>query len=181
MSEDRSNRYRRKNYDRVSVLIEKPGRMLIDVLALREGLPKTELVRRALLARAGLRMLPYPSELAEELAAVKTQEEAAKAIRRLQNHETADEIKQHIINKLSPEGDDAEFTIQMDKADAFDLRHDFEEITEALAVVPDDLFADPVTVKLTGRQIGILRRFLANIEPVPQNGDDEKAADHNGL
>lgn len=179
MSEDRSNRYRKNNYDRVSVLIEKPGRLLIDVLALREGLPKTELVRRSLLARAGLRMLPYPDELAEELANVSTQEEAAKAVKRLQAHEMADEIKHHIINKLSPEGDDAEFTIQVDSADAFDLRHDFEEITAALADVPDDVFADPVTVKLTGRQIGILRRFLANIKPL--HDDKEKTGDHNGL
>lgn len=166
MSEDRSNRYRKNNYDRVSVLIEKPGRKLIDLLALREGLPKTEVVRRALLARAGLRILPYPEDYDKFAADVTTQEDARKAVKRMQAHEMADEIKQHIINKLSPEGDNAEFTIQMDSADAFELRHDFQEITDAMADVPSDVFADPVTVKLTGRQIGILRRFLANIEPL---------------
>lgn len=166
MSEDRSNRYRKNNYDRVSVLIEKPGRKLIDLLALREGLPKTELVRRALLARAGLRILPFPQDYQDRVGEPTTQAEARKAVKRLQAHEMSDEIKKHIINKLSPEGDNAEFTIQMDSADAFELRHDFQEITDAMADVPSDVFADPVTVKLTGRQIGILRRFLANIEPL---------------
>lgn len=162
----RVDRHRKENFDRVSLLVEKGGRRLLQAMAIREGVSMTEMLRRAILARAGLRMMPYPEKL-EELAGIETEEEAQAAIRRLQAHEMSSEIIQHLIDVLSPESDETGFSVRMDHADIFEFRDAVAKIDKAIqAQHPQDHpAAPPVTVHLTGREVGILRRFLANIIP----------------
>lgn len=162
---ERVGAYRRNNFDRVTILAEKGGRELYRVLALREGISMTEMIRRAVLARAGLNMLPWPDTLAK-LKEVKTQEEARRAVRRLQNHEESDEILKHLLDELGTEPPTAEYTTVMDHADIAEFREAVQRINAAIeAEGPEDsVFAKPVTVKLSGREIGIMRRLLSNIE-----------------
>lgn len=163
----RVDEHRRANFDRVSILVDKGGRQLFRVLALREGVSMTEMIRRAVLARAGLRVLPYPDAL-EKLEGITTQEEARVAIRKLQMHEEADEIKTHIIDSLSAEPAKAEYITYMDHADMCEFDEAARRIDAAMeAADPEndmDLFSPPVAVKLKGREIGIMRRMLANIQ-----------------
>lgn len=77
---------RKQNYDRFSVLTEKGGNQILRVLALREGVSIAEMIRRAILARGGLRMLPYPDTLAD-LEKVTTKEEAEAALVMIQERE----------------------------------------------------------------------------------------------
>ena len=77
---------RKANYDQISFLIETGGRELIRVLALREGCSGSEVIRRAVLARAGIRQLPYPDKL-QMLDGVSNAKDAETAIGELQKAE----------------------------------------------------------------------------------------------
>ena len=178
----RVDAHRRKNFDRLSVLIEKGGRELYRVLALREDCSTTEMIRRAVLARAGLRVLPYPDQL-EELKTVETYRDAHTAIRRLQHREEANEIIDHLLQELGGEAATADYDITLDHSDVCEIREAMRKISAAIGEdLPPDDFAPPVTVRLKGRDIGVIRRMLANIEPAtPQDHDEPKDADHNIL
>lgn len=167
---ERVDKYRKANFDHVSLLVEKGGRRLLHAMAIREGVSMTEMLRRAILARAGLRMMPYPDKL-EELTGIETQEEARVAIRKLQAHEESSEIIQHLINKMSPEKDEAGFTVRMDHADIYELRDAMARINAAIEAEgpPSSPMDDSISVRLTGREVGILRRFLSNI--IPDRGE----------
>ena len=174
----RVQRQRKENFDRVSVLIEKGGKHLLRVLALREGVSIAEMIRRAVLARGGLRMLPYPADLAK-LETVTTQEEAQRAVYQMQNNEYVVEVYRHISEALGGEPAQAEYTTTMTHGDIADFRNAVQRIEAAIeAAGPgDSVFSPPVEVKLYGREIGIMRRMLANIERIdnatPQAEDGE--------
>lgn len=167
-------KHRKANYDRFSLLVEKGGRRLLQAMAIREGVSVTEMLRRAILARAGLKMMPYPEEL-EKLDGIETAEEARKAILRLQAHEMSSEIMKHVIDRLSPEKDAAEFTVVMDAADIADFRDAVSKIEKAIEAEGPTLhpMAPSVKVRLTGREVGCLRRFLSNIIPDRERTIDE--------
>lgn len=163
----RVQKQRRENFDRVSVLIEKGGKHLLRVLALREGVSIAEMIRRAVLARGGLRVLPYPAEL-EKLESVTTQEEAQRAVYQMQNNETATEVMRHLSEALGGEPAQAEYTTTMTHGDIASFRNAVRRIEAAIeAAGPgDSVFSPPVEVRLYGLEIGIMRRMLANIERI---------------
>ena len=163
---ERVDAHRKKNFDRISVLVDKGGKELYRVLALREDISVTEMIRRAVLARAGLKALPYPDDLAE-LEKVETYKHAWQSIRRLQLKEEADEIYANLIDELSTEPSEAVFTTKLNHADIAEFREAVTKIEAAIeeAGADDSVFSPPVTLKLKGREIGILRRLLSNIEP----------------
>lgn len=158
---------RKENYDQVSFLIEAGGRKLIRALALREGCSGSELIRRSILARAGLRMLPYPDDL-DSLDSVQGKEDAVSAVHRLQNRETASDVMEHLADALGAERSESRYTASMTHADIAELRNAFQKIEQAIQKEhpADDVFAPPVTITLTGLEIGTLRRMLSNIELV---------------
>jgi len=166
----RVDRHRKDNFDRVSLLVEKGGRRLLQAMAIREGVSVTEMLRRAILARAGLRLMPYPEEL-EKIGEIETEAEARAAIRKLQAHEESSEIIQHLIDVLSPESNGTGFSVRMDQADIYEFRDAVARINKAIEAEgpPTTPMGDPVTVHLTGREVGILRRFLSNI--IPDRGE----------
>ena len=166
---------RKQNYDRFSVLTEKGGNQLLRVLALREGVSIAEMIRRAILARGGLNLWPYDTDM-QELAKITTREEARSAVFFMQNRENAKEIMRHLVDELGPEPSNAEYITRMDNADIAEFREAVNKINAAIeAEGPEDsVFAPSVTVKLYGREIGIMRRMLANIERVPQDTDTKK-------
>lgn len=160
---ERVDKYRKNGFDRISLLVERGGRQLIRAMAVREGVSMTELLRRAILARAGLRMMPYPEKL-DGFDKIETADEAHTAIRKLQMNEESSEIIQSIIDNLSPEGPQKGFTVQMDHSDIFEFEDAMKTIGKAIeAEKQDRQSGPPVTVHLTGREVGILRRFLSNI------------------
>lgn len=158
-------RQRKEAYDQISFLIDKGGRSLLHCLALREGIGISELIRRAILARGGLRMLPYPDVL-KDLETITTEEEAKAAVYRMQAHENGSEIKQDVLDHLAPEPLSAEYKTRMDHSDISEFRYAVQKINAAIEKEKpsDDVFGDPVWVELNGREIGILRRLLSNIE-----------------
>lgn len=177
----RVQKQRRENFDRVSVLIEKGGKHLLRVLALREGVSIAEMIRRAVLARGGLRALPYPDTLAK-LETVTTQEEAREWVYAMQNNEEANEVIRHVTSALAGEPEHAEFTTTMTYADISSFRHAVQRIEAAIeAEKPEDsVFAPPIEVKLYGREIGIMRRMLANIERIDNATPQAEDGDING-
>jgi hypothetical protein len=177
----RVQKQRRENFDRVSVLIEKGGKHLLRVLALREGVSIAEMIRRAVLARGGLRMLPYPAELAK-LETVTTKEEARRAVYRLQSNEESVEIVRHVLAGLADEPEHAEYITTMDHADIASFRDAVRRIEAAIqAEKPEEsVFAPPIEVKLYGREIGIMRRMLANIERIDNATPQAEDGDING-
>ena len=62
-------KHRRVAFDRISTLIDKGGKYLLHAQAIREGVSVAEMLRRAVVARCGLRMVPYPEDL-DKLAEV---------------------------------------------------------------------------------------------------------------
>lgn len=146
---------RARTYDRITTLIDKGGSNLVRALALRENVSIAELMRRAILARAGLRLLPYPDKL-EELAHVKDQESAKKEIRSLQTAEISGEIVRHVLEELAAEPPAAAFVVQSDDVEKDELRFVLKRISDAAE--------QPGAIKLSGMEVGTLRRFLANIE-----------------
>ena len=165
MATDESNRvarHRKYNCDRITTLIDKGGKHLLRAQAIREGVTVAEMIRRSILARTGLRMLPYPEDL-EKLAEVRTAEEAKDAIIHLQNKEEKDEIIHHVLQAISPEPDDAKYTFSENTVQACR-----RTLLLAAGVSLDDVVeilkkpAEPVI--LDGLDIGNLRRMLANMK-----------------
>ena len=159
----RVQQHRKQYFDRVSCLIEKGGNALIGVLAIREGVKKAEVIRRAILARAGLRLMPYPEDL-DELAAVETQEEAYAAILRLQANEESGEIITHLLmEELAPEPDSAKYQIKVDHDTRCTLLRLAGYSNKEIADMLKNRWGDEENVTVSGYEVGHIRRMLANI------------------
>ena len=159
---ERVAEHRRKNFDRISLLLEKGGRELVRVLALREDCTGAELCRRAIIARAGLRISPYPDQI-QKLEEVHTQQQAQAAIMRLQGSEMASETVQHIIDNLSSEPSTGQFVAFLSKADIAELSFAMQQIQSAISATQKSTKKETIAVKLSGQSVGVLRRFMANL------------------
>ena len=77
---------RKVHYDQVSFLIPKGGRRLLRALGIKERCTAADVIRRAILARAGLERIPKESEL-QKLDAAETPREASDALKYCQTVE----------------------------------------------------------------------------------------------
>ena len=77
---------RKIHYDQVSFLFPKGGRRLLRALGIKERCTAADVIRRAILARAGLERVPNESEL-EKLDAAETPKDAAAALKHCQTVE----------------------------------------------------------------------------------------------
>ena len=161
----RVDEHRRKYFDRISSLIEKGGNFLINVLAIREGVTKAEVIRRSILARAGLRSMPFPDDL-NALEEVETKEEAEYAIMHLQRKEEKNEIINKLLQELSPEPDSAKYNMKIDHDTRRCLLHlagySDPEIVELLKT----RWGEEQNITASGFDIGHIRRMLANIQHI---------------
>ena len=164
----RVEEHRRKYFDRISLLIEKGGNALVNVLAIREGVTKAEVVRRSILARAGLRSMPFPDDL-KALAEVETQEEADYAIMHLQRKEEKNEIINKLLQELSPEPDSAKYKMKIDHDTRKCLLHLAGYSDSEIAELHKNRSGEEENITASGFDIGHLRRALANIQYI----DDE--------
>lgn len=144
---DRVDRHRKENFERISILGEKGTKKLLKAASLREGISVTEFIRRAILARIGLRIMPYPDRLSI-IDNIVSADEADKAIRTLQNAETSKEILSKVLDALSPEGNGKVFNLSDEET---------QELTSVLMLVKN-------RHSISGYEIGILRRILSNIQ-----------------
>ena len=154
--------HRDKYCDRLSLTMERGGKELVRVLTLRDDCTITEEFRRAILNRAGLRVMPYPDQL-EQLKEVEMPKEAHAAIMRLQDAETASTSRQHIVDSLAAEPSTREYKAILRDSDTVDLYAAITQIKMALdsAMIIDH--RQPVSFELSGRGLCALRRLLANV------------------
>ena len=159
----RVDEHRRKYFDRISSLIEKGGNALINTLAIREGVTKAEVIRRSILARAGLRYMPFPDDL-KALEEVETQDEAEYAIGHLQRKEEKDEIIKQLVEKLSPEPDSAKYNMKIDHDTRRSLLHLAGYSDPEIAELLKNRWGEEQNITASGFDIGHIRRMLANIQ-----------------
>lgn len=148
--------HRKRYFDQVVVLLEKGGRTLYRVLALRHGVNASEYMRRAALSYSGLNALPYPDDLTA-LEAVKTREEAEAAVYRLQAAEIHNAALGKVIAQAAPEADRKTFELTIPQEDLTQLR-------AALDRQPAPEPGTALKICLTGREMRMLRRILANAQ-----------------
>lgn len=159
----RVNQHRKYNCDRITTLIDKGGKYLLHAQAIREGVTVAEMIRRSILARAGLRMLPYKPDL-DALAEVHTPEEAEQAILRLQAKEEKDEIIKKVLRELAPEPDDAEYMLKVDHDTRCALLRMAGLTDQQIADLLRDQWGKDEEITGTGFDVGHLRRLLANMK-----------------
>ena len=157
-------RTRKENFDRVSVLIEKGGNFFLRALAIREGTSIAEFIRRAILARAGLRMLPYPEEL-DQLSDIETQKEAEYAISHFQRREVTDQSYADLVNSVSSEPTDCDYQISLSKDDAVAMQSMIARINADITTqeLSGNDAGQEITLTITGDELAIVRRSLANL------------------
>ena len=156
----------RQNYDQVSFLAEKGSRDLLRVVAMREGVTVSELLRRCILSAAGLNVFPPPSDL-EDLAAIETSKDADAAILKMQSKENlSDDLEEHknkhkndrYISTLNPD----EWELILGIGDRID-----EELTAQTKVIQEhpsgDAMFSSIQITMTSLELAQLHRIVANI------------------
>ena len=158
----RVNTHRSKYFDQQPVLLEKGGKGFYKTLANYRGLTVSEMIRRAVLHDAGLNVLPYPKEL-ETVNNLDDRQTINIRLRHLQNVERC---HPEIYDALSDDSLSQRFVVGLDQADAnalLDLCYSIQD-----SILNGDDPVDPVAgnraVILTGEQIALLRRTIANRE-----------------
>lgn len=150
----RVDEHRRKNFDQIPVLVEKGGRALLRALAIRENVSVAELIRRAILARAGLKVWPYNME---RLSGIENSLEAKGAVLQLQREEQTDDQMKVVIEQMSSEPNNAKYHMVVNMAE---LKAVIARINSSLEHYPN---SDAVMITLTGKEVGTLRRMLSNM------------------
>lgn len=79
---------RKRDYDQISFLIPKGGRRLLRAMGIKERCTAADVIRRAVMSRAGLERVPEESNLVK-LDAVETRKEATDALIACQRDEYA--------------------------------------------------------------------------------------------
>lgn len=162
---ERVNSHRKKFFDQVPFLIEKGGRALLRVLALRRGTNIAEYLRTSALHEAGLNAIPFPDDLAL-LEEISTQEEATAAVFKLQAAEKHGAIRK-VVTEGSAEADNKVFEMTITRGELTDLRAAAFRIK--LAANKDDY--DALKVRITGKELRTVRRILGNLEEIRPQGD----------
>jgi hypothetical protein len=159
---ERVNTYRKKHFDQVPLLIEKGGRALLRTMALREGLNTSAYLRRAALDRAGLSIIPYDMDSLED---IHTQEEAAAAVRRLQEEEKQNTGIRKMIEVAGPEANNRTFEAVIDQDTDTLLLITIQKFNYARNARIANGSQDTRLV-LTGEEVRALRRALANMKEI---------------
>lgn len=162
---ERVSVHRKKIFDQINLLVKKGGKELYRVIAKREDIPIAEMIRRSVLARAGLNMVPLTADL-KKLEEVNTPEAARIAIEYLQETEQI-AIMQKLVSKNLIEPTDNEYAIVVRKNDEEEFLTIIQKIMSAMRNTPqgsiDKLGGTPVLLK--GYEISILRRILSSVRP----------------
>lgn len=148
---------RKIHYDQVSFLIPKGGRRLLRALGVKERCTAADVIRRAILARAGLEKIPDKNML-DKLDAAETPREAADA---LIDCQTVEYVKGELIRQGRPTETDSTTVVMLSS------KWYKDESTAALlalqkGVQEQNTTKKPRPIELTRREHEILCRLLAN-------------------
>lgn len=155
----RVDKHRKENFDQIPFLVEKGGRALLRALAMREDTNVSEFIRRAILARAGLKVWPYDMD---KLEGIETSIDAREAILNLQQNELTDDQMQTVVEKMSCEPNNSKYVMTISKSD---LQHFVRRMKATLSNSPDN--SEDTVFVLSGRDVGALRRMLSNMTHAP--------------
>lgn len=167
---ERVQHHRKENFDRLPILVEKGNRDVIHLMAKREGLSMAEYIRRAILARAGLRAWPYPATLDDmcdgiaDALADDSRQPADKIIKDLQQAERKTEYAQLTAAVIYGEPMDGTFRADLAPRDMADLKSVISLLSNRVKSPSDS----EESITLSGYEIGVLRRLLANITLVDE-------------
>lgn len=148
---------REREFDRVSILIKKGGKHLLHAQAKREDVTVAEMMRRAILARAGLKRLPDASEL-EQLADVETRDEARKALLALQESDSKAQVPNNLLYR-----DPRYVAIPISRKQKAEYLTALDELRKMVCDIQETGSA-PVHVKVSQKSLAAVERLLANIE-----------------
>lgn len=161
----RVNTHRTKYFDQQPVLLEKGGKGFYKSLANLRGLTVSEMIRRAVLHDAGLNALPYPNDL-ETVNDLDDRQEISRKLRHLQNVER---VHPEIYDALADDAFDDHFVVGLDQDDTnalLDLCEAVQKMIHAQKELPDPM-AGTRNIIMSGEQIALLRRIIANREWTP--------------
>lgn len=149
---------RKKNYDQVSFLIPKGGRRLLRAMGIKERCTAADVIRRAILARAGLESVPEEINLAK-LDAAETNREAADA---LIDCQTAEYVTRELKRQGRPVPPDDVPVVMLSS------KWYKDESTAALlavhkAVQEQSAMKKPRPIEISRRDYNALQRLFSNL------------------
>lgn len=159
---ERVNAHRKAYFDRINLVVDKGGRALFRVLAMREGMDTSSLIRRSVLARAGLSVMPFDME---GLADINTQDDAAAVVQRLQQEEDTNPGIKKMVEVAGPEANNKTFEVTIDPDMEMILKGTIYKLDLARSRRIDS-GAPTTQMVITGEELRTLRRILANIKEV---------------
>lgn len=167
-SSERVMSRRKRDYDRISFVMEKESRYLIRAQAIREDVTSAEVIRRAVLARCGLDRMPdTTTPQYQDIKNAEIRPEAEEAISKLQESERNADYKNsstYLVMIADKEERDS-YIVGL-----LDLLNSIEDITER----PPGKFrhlSDKLDIKKSS--IMAVRRLLSNLQEVePDYADD---------
>lgn len=161
---ERVMKQRKRDNDRISFVIDKDAKYLFRAQALREGVTMAEMIRRAVLARCGLKKTPnFATPHYSRIVNANDQESARKAILGLQ----LDEYMQSLEHTRP---DNILLTVYLAGEH---MRGEYiKALLDLLDAVEDAKADEQAPVKMSKKQIEIIRRLLANVEEIPEFPDD---------
>ena len=155
---------RKIHYDQVSFLFPKGGRRLLRAMGIKERCTAADIIRRAVLARAGLEKLPDKNML-DKLDKAETPREAADA---LIDCQIVEYVKGELLPQWRPtEIDDT--TVVMVSSKWYKDESMAALQTLQKGVQEQNTMKKPRPIELTRREHDILCRLLANTVIIDEN------------
>jgi hypothetical protein len=191
---------RRRDYDRISFVVDKEAKHLIRAQALREGVSSAEMIRRAILARCGLEHAPdYSSKKYKAIVSASDKESAISAIEGLQldeymkqhEHDQKQDNNLHPATRLTPvlPQDNLRdlrlatrfLTLALASQNMrdeyvkalLDLLDAVEDATAPQIVDGMTITPPPTRINFDEKSLAIVRRLLSNIDVVNEYDDDD--------
>lgn len=162
---ERVDKHRRQHFDQIAVLTEKGGKAFFRTLANRAGMNVSEMVRTAVLHHAGLNLMPWPHDLAAA-GDLDDRREIERALRHLQDKER--DVPWYVYDQVAADPYHQTYTATLDQADATALYRFCLDVCKRIREEKAKPQSDPLTaetsVTISGRDMAVLRRMLANAE-----------------
>lgn len=171
------NKKARERNDQVSFLMNKGGRELLRLQALRNGVHVADVLRQAAMAAVGLHTMPATEDVAK-LAEVKTPAEAEAAILALQSKEAwapdasmVEWNNAHPRYRVSVNPDEWEALLNM----ADYINEQLAANTKTIMEHPDGVpMFDRLHITISAEELILLQRVVANMKKVipPDNAEE---------
>jgi len=165
---ERVARIRKRDYDRISFVMEKESRYLIRAQALREEVTSAEVMRRAILARCGLDAMPDTSTpLYQAIKDAEIRPEAEEAVVKLQeaDRDVGNDLETYLLT-VSDIEELEQYIIGL-----LDLLNELEDATDHRPFKRYFQPADKLVLKKSSMMA--VRRLLSNMRKVEPDDSEE--------